>query len=171
VQVSLIRDLRPPAPGFLAREVAAAGMGGRMEQRIVYERYPVFTLDVPKSETDLTSIGALVDYFKVQIEAHHCGRFIAVFDHLGHTRALPEGEIDPSILDAKNVVFCFGMSIPNPEILALRPRSIGIAELRDRFVISFLETPMPLANAAMERWAHGVLRVSAKQDLRHGADA
>lgn len=140
-----------------------------MEQRIVYERYPIFTLDVPKSETDLTSIEALAGHFRSHIEAHHCARFIAVFDHFAHTRALPEGEINPTILDAKNVVFCFGMSIPNPEILALRPRSIGLAELSDRFVISFLEPPMPLANAAMERWAHGALRPGARQP--HAATA
>lgn len=142
-----------------------------MEQRIVYERYPIFTLDVPKSETDLSSIDALAQHFRSKIEAHHFARFIAFFDHYDHTQALVAGEIDPSILDAKNVVFCFGMSIPNPEILALRPRSIGIAELRDRFVISFLETPMPIANAAMERWAHEILRASATTTLTREIDA
>ena len=142
-----------------------------MEQRIVYERYPIFTLDVPKSETDLTSVDALAAHFRSKIEAHHFARFIAVFDHYTHTQALAEGEIDPSILDAKNVVFCFGMSIPNPEILALRPRSIGIAELRDRFVISFLETPMPIANVAMERWAHEILRACGSKTLDQQIDA
>lgn len=129
-----------------------------MEQRIVYEKYPIFTLEVPRSETDLLSLDALTKHFIKRIEAHRYARFIGVFDHFTHTRSLPEGEIDPSILDAKNVVFCFGISIPNPQILALRPRSIGIAEMRDSFVISFLEAPMPIANAAMETWAHEVLR-------------
>lgn len=129
-----------------------------MEQRIVYEKYPIFTLEVPRGETELTSLDALAKHFIKRIDAHRYARFIGVFDHFTHTRSLPEGEIDPAILDAKNVVFCFGMSIPNPQILALRPRSIGIAELRDSFVISFLEAPMPIANAAMEGWAHEVLR-------------
>jgi hypothetical protein len=161
-----------PARAGLPRALAGRQQqGAHVEQRIVYERYPIFTLDVPKSETDLSSIDALAEHFRLKIEAHHFARFIAVFDHYSHTRALAAGEIDPDILDAKNVVFCFGMSIPNPEILALRPRSIGIAELRDRFVISFLETPMPIANAAMERWAHEILRTSAKGNLAQEIDA
>ena len=49
-----------------------------MEQRIVYERYPIFTLDVPKSETDLTSVDALAAHFRSKIEAHHFARFIIV---------------------------------------------------------------------------------------------
>ncbi|WP_374232979.1 MULTISPECIES: DUF6858 family protein [unclassified Thiocapsa] len=31
-------------------------------------------------------------------------------------------------------------------------RSIGVVEKADRFVITLLESPMPLANAAMEGW-------------------
>lgn len=46
------------------------------------------------------------------------------------------------------------VALPGPEALALRPRSIGVAELADKFVISFLEAPMPVANTAMEQWAH-----------------
>jgi hypothetical protein len=37
-------------------------------------------------------------------------------------------------------------------LLAVRPRSIGLAELPDRFVISFLEAPMPEANRKMTEW-------------------
>jgi hypothetical protein len=37
-------------------------------------------------------------------------------------------------------------------MLAVRPRSIGIADLGDRFVISFMEAPMAAANQSMEAW-------------------
>jgi hypothetical protein len=43
-------------------------------------------------------------------------------------------------------------------MLSVRPRSIGIAEYEDRFVISFLEAPMPLANTAMESWVKAIVQ-------------
>lgn len=129
-----------------------------MEQRLIYERFPIFVLDVPKQETDITTLEGMIAHFRARIEAHRYARFIGVFDHFSHTTTLADGEIAEGILDARNIVFCFGLSIPKPEILALRPRSIGICALADRFVISFLEAPMPVANTAMEQWALEVLR-------------
>lgn len=37
--------------------------------------------------------------------------------------------------------------------MAVRPRSIGVVDLGDRFVVTFMEAPMPPANEAMEAWA------------------
>ena len=70
-----------------------------------------------------------------------------------------KGEINPEILDVRDVVFCFGQKLPTPQMLAIRPRSIGVAEMADKFVISFLETPMPHANEAMEAWVKGLVAV------------
>jgi hypothetical protein len=53
-------------------------------------------------------------------------------------------------------VFCFGITLPHPQALALRPRSIGVAETTKGFVVTFMEAPMPIANAAMEDWANGL---------------
>ena len=53
---------------------------------------------------------------------------------------------------AVDIIFCFGFAIPTPQMLAVRPRSIGIADMGDKFVISFLEAPMQPANQAMEAW-------------------
>src|SRR5690554_4899904 len=91
-----------------------------------------------------------------QVEADSRACFIATFDHLAHTRSLPEGEISPDILAAMNLVFCFGIKLPSPQVMAVRPRSIGVTELADRFVINFMEAPMPVANNAMEEWARSV---------------
>ena len=57
---------------------------------------------------------------------------------------------------AVDVIFCFGFALPNPQILALRPRSIGIADMGDKFVISFMEAPMQPANLAMETWTREI---------------
>ncbi len=36
--------------------------------------------------------------------------------------------------------------------MAVRPRSIGVSDMGDRFVIIFMEAPNPVANEAMENW-------------------
>ncbi len=127
-----------------------------MKQTLRLEQYPVFTLEIGREETSLQSIDAVCAYFRARIEAQRCAVFIAEFDHLAHTRSLPEGQVGEGILGARNLIFCFGIALPEPQALALRPRSIGVAETARGFLISFLETPMPVANAAMEDWAQGL---------------
>jgi len=130
-----------------------------MKQILLQEKYPVFSLELDKSETTMQTVDEIIDYFKSKIDAHKVVSFIAVFDHYSHTKALEEGVIDESILDAKDIIFCFGIALPNAQVLAVRPRSIGVAELEDKFIISFMEAPMPLANVAMEEWAKGLRNI------------
>ncbi len=132
-----------------------------MKQSLLNEPYPLFILRLDRDEIRYQSVDAICDYFRSCIETHRCGQFIAVFDHYTHTCSLPDGAVEGEIRAAKNVLFCFGLTLPSAEVLGLRPRSIGIAELDDQFVISFMETPMPLANAAMEDWALGLLTETA----------
>ncbi len=129
-----------------------------MKQITVMEKYPVYTLRVEKSETDCQTIDAIFDYLKQQIEAHPIATYIGEFDHYAHTTSLEAGEVSEEIKAAKNLVCCFGKVLPKPEVMAVRPRSIGVAELEDAFVISFLEAPNPDANKAMETWAKGILK-------------
>lgn len=129
-----------------------------MKQSLLLEKYPVFVLELGRDETEFDSVDTICDYFRRCIEAHRCGRFIALFDHYAHTCALPEGSVGEGIRAAKNLLFCFGLALPSPEVLAVRPRSIGVAETERGFVISFMEAPMPIANAAMEDWAEGLRR-------------
>ena len=123
-----------------------------MKQSMLQEKYPIYTLELERSETRCASVNDILAELKARIELHPVARFIAVFDHYGHTRELPDGEIAPEIRDAKNIVFCFGTKLPAPGVMAVRPRSIGVTELADRFVLNFLEAPMPMANQAMEEW-------------------
>lgn len=124
-----------------------------MKQTLLQEKYPVYELELGKNETTFTSVDEIVDYLKQKVEEHPVAVNIAVFDHYAHTSSLPNGDISPDIKDAKNVVFCFGIALPNPHVAAVRPRSIGVVEMEDKFVINFLEAPMPVANEAMENWA------------------
>ncbi|HFD87670.1 MAG TPA: hypothetical protein ENJ35_08340 [Gammaproteobacteria bacterium] len=128
-----------------------------MKQTLLMEKYPVYSMVLSKEETTRQSVDEIIDYLKQHIEAHPVARYITTFDHYRHTRELAGGSIAEDILDAKDIVFCFGLAIPSAEVLAIRPRSIGVVERKEDFVISFLEAPMPMANSAMESWARGLM--------------
>jgi len=127
-----------------------------MKQITVLEKYPVFTVEINKDETSYQNVNEILAYLKHQIEDHPIAVYIGKFDHYSHTSSLKEGKIAEAILDAKNIICCFGKVLPKPEVLAIRPRSIGVAELDDSFVASFMEAPNPEANAAMEKWLKGI---------------
>ena len=123
-----------------------------MKKTIFMDKYPVFTLELEKSEVKQTKVKEIIEYFQNKIETHPIAKFIAVFDHYTHTKSL-DGDINPEILDAQNIIFCFGPAIPNTKILAARPRSIGVAELKDKFIVEFIEAPKEQITDIMENWA------------------
>ena len=128
-----------------------------MKQTLSQASYSTFSLEIGPGETRYRSVDEIIAYFRQCIEEHRTARFIAEFDHYAHTRSLPHGQIGEGILAARNLVFCFGITLPDPQALALRPRSIGVCELDDAYVLTFAEAPMPVANLAMERWALSVI--------------
>jgi hypothetical protein len=129
-----------------------------LKQTLLQEKFPIYCLEIDHRETDFGSVDEIAGYFKQCIEGHRCACFIAEFDHYAHTRSLPEGRIEKGIRAAKNIIFCFGIALPDPHALAVRPRSIGVAETTDGFLLTFMEAPMPVANTAMEDWVNGLLR-------------
>ena len=124
-----------------------------MKQTDFLDKYPVWTLELEKNEVALKSIDEIVNYFKAKIEVHPIATFIAIFDHYAHTNSLADGVIAPEIKDVKNVIFCFGKEIPNTKVAAVRPRSIGICELEDSWVIEFIEAPNEKLHKVMEQWS------------------
>ena len=122
-----------------------------MTRSILLDTHPMYAMKILKSETEVSDISQIIEHFKVKIEENPEAVFITVFDHYAHTKSL-NGNVLDSILDAKNLLFCFGHSIKNIEILAFRPKSIAICELEDSFVLEFLETPRPEVNAWIESW-------------------
>ncbi|MES9968624.1 MAG: DUF6858 family protein [Candidatus Thiodiazotropha sp.] len=129
-----------------------------MKQVVKEIAFPIFSIEMEFSECVYDTIEEIVAYLVEQVKAHKAARYIATFDHLKHTRELPEGMIAEDILAAYNVVFCFGFSLQDPEQLATRPRSLGICQTERGVVISFMEAPMPVANALMEQWTKSLLR-------------
>lgn len=126
-----------------------------MKQTLLQEKYPVLVSEIDKNETTCQNVDEVVTYFKAKIAENPKVQFIGVFDHYAHTQNVG-GEIAPGIQGAVDVIFCFGFALPNPQVLAVRPRSIGVADLGDKFVVSFLEAPMKPANEAMEAWVKGL---------------
>ncbi len=126
-----------------------------MKQMMLQDKYPVYVLEVSKDETTYGSVDEIIDFLKEKIDAHPKVAYIATFDHYAHTRNIG-GEIADDIHAAKNIVFCFGVKLPKPGVLAVRPRSIGVADAGGKFVITFMEAPMSMANDAMREWAGAI---------------
>lgn len=123
-----------------------------MKQKFFKEKYHIFEIEFKKDELKYTSVDEIISALQTKIEQHPVISFIAIFDQYNHTNKLEGGIINPKIKAAKNIVFCFGKELPTPEVLAVRPRSIGVCELEDHFVVNFLEAPNDSANVTMEEF-------------------
>jgi len=126
-----------------------------MKQTLLQQKYPLYVAEIGKDESRCQSVDEIVADLRARIAENPRVQFIGVFDHFAHTRRIG-GEIRPDIVAAADVIFCFGFALPDPQVLAVRPRSIGVADLGDRFVVSFMEAPMKPANEAMEAWVRGL---------------
>jgi hypothetical protein len=121
-----------------------------MEQKQALGKFPIFTTEILKSDSRFHTTGEIVDFFKSKIEAHPMVVYIATFDHYNHTKKV--GAVPSEILDVQNVIFCFGPQIPDVDMVAVRPRSIGITEYSTHFIINFLEAPGAMPNQVMMQW-------------------
>lgn len=124
-----------------------------MKKVIAMDKYPVFSLEIQKKETSYKNVAQIISYFKDLVDNDPVAVYIDIFDHYTHTKNLKTSEISQDILDAQNLIFCFGQKITDPLILAVRPRSISVVEKKDSFIISFLEAPNEPAHKKMEDWA------------------
>ncbi len=127
-----------------------------MKQTNFLDKYPVWTLELAKSEVAQKKTLEIIEYFKSKIDAHPIATYITVFDHYAHTTSLVDGAIAPEIKDVKNIIFCFGKEIPNTKVAAVRPRSIAVCELENSWVIEFIEAPNEKLHDVMEQWAKGL---------------
>lgn len=137
-----------------------------LKQTLLEQKVPVYLLEIEPTECRYATVEAIADHFIAKIRAHPTACFIALFDHFAHTKKLPEGQLAEDIRAAVNVVFCFGLTLPEPAQLANRPRSIGICETDEHFIISFMEAPMPVANAMIEEWANALYIPDNKKSMR-----
>jgi len=128
-----------------------------MTETMVMGKYPISELSIAKSDTTFTTADEIIETLKEKIDAHPVAVFIATFDHYAHTKSLGEnGMISDDILDAKNIICCFGKALPEANMVAVRPRSIGVVEMKNEFVVSFLDAPNPQAHEVMISWVKSI---------------
>ena len=123
-----------------------------MTKTTFMDKYPLHSLEIPKNKTNMANVDEILDYFKDKIIKHPVATFISTFNHYGHTKSIG-GDINSEILEAKNIIFCFGAAIPNTKILAVRPRSIGVAELKESFMIEFMHAPKEEIQDLLVTWS------------------
>ena len=122
-------------------------------QKINYkEMYPVYVAEIVKAEAKIDNVDEICRFFIDKVNAHPFAKRIGVFDHYAHTADIEGGETAENIKGAKNVLFCFGKKLPDPKMLAVRPRSLGVCETDSHFVISFLEAPNQALTEIMVSW-------------------
>jgi len=114
-------------------------------------RYPILSEEIAKSDTPLRNVDEILARLRDRVTGDRGTEYLGIFDHYGHSVRLG-GRIHPEVQDAKEIMFCFGPALPDVELLALRPRAIGVADLGNRFVISFLEAPSEETNQSLARW-------------------
>jgi len=127
-----------------------------MKEMTIKDTYPIQALEISKDEAKFATTDEIIEYLKSKIEAHPVAVYIDTFDHYTHTKNLPEHNMNESITDVKIIIFCFGKELPIPEMAAVRPRSIAVVEEEDKFVLSFMDAPNPVAHEAMKEWVKGV---------------
>jgi len=127
-----------------------------MKSMTIKDTYPVQAAVIGKEEARFSNTDEIIAYLRELIEKHPVATYIATFDHYTHTKNLPEHEMDEKIVDVKLIVFCFGKELPIPQIAAVRPRSIAIVEEADKFTVSFMDAPNPVAHDAMIKWVQGI---------------
>ncbi len=122
-----------------------------MQKINLMDKYPIYTKEVLKANTKFKNVWEFVEVLKQKVESDPIGIFIWVFDHFKHTSKIG-WEIMEWIIAWEIFIFCFWKKIQNTQVMAIRPRNISIVELKDKFVISFLEAPMEKINQKMIDW-------------------
>jgi hypothetical protein len=127
-----------------------------MQQILAMGKYPVFSVEFSKDNTRFNTVDEIIEYLKNQVDAHPIAGYIGIFDHYNHTKNIG-GQVPADMLDIKNILFCFGPQIPAPEIVAVRPRSIGVIEtVNNTFIVNFMEAPGAMPNQAMQEWVASI---------------
>jgi len=122
-----------------------------MKKINLMEKYPVFTREILKSETNIKDCDGFITVLKEKIDNDNVATYIWTFDHYSHTKKL-WWEVNENIIDWKILVFCFWQELPKAEIMWVRPRNLAVAEFENKFIVTFSEAPKEQANEKMSKW-------------------
>ena len=120
------------------------------------EKYPIFSLNIQKDETNFKSVDEIIEHLKALVISHPIATYITIFDHYTHTKELEDSQMMEGLQDAKNLLFCFGKQIPTTKVLAVRPRSIAVSEFCDSFTIDCMEAPNEQLHNVMTTWIKSI---------------
>ena len=132
-----------------------------MKKMIFMDKYPIYETTISKKDTQYDSVDAVLRYLKAKIDADKVAAYIAHFDPYAHTASLG-GEIHPDIVEAKEIIFCFGQKLPNATIVAARPRAIGVVDTGEHLVINFMEAPNEPSTNTMIAWVNELTKQTKK---------
>ncbi len=130
-----------------------------MKHQLIDRVYSVFSKEIPKEQSLFSSVDEIETHLKERIDTHPVAGYITTFDHYTHTASLDNGRIPAHIKASINVLFCFGIAIPSPEYMAVKPMSIAVVETENSFVLSFEQAPAPSLNRIMQSWIEEILRL------------
>ncbi|MDD5404621.1 MAG: hypothetical protein PHZ14_08815 [Sulfuricella sp.] len=121
-------------------------------QRITVDgHYPVWVEEIAKADTPWHDVDEVAAALSAGIR-HQAGvALIGVFDHYGLNLRVG-ASLPLDMQDAKMVLFCPGARLLRPEGVALCPRAIGVADMGNRFVISFLEAATAASTETLALW-------------------
>jgi len=125
-----------------------------MKQKLAFGKFPIFERKIQKSETSHKNAKEIIAYLKSKMSENPVVIHIGDFDHAAHTKNV--GQMNPAMIDVQQTIFCFGPAIPNDDIVAVRPRAIGVIEYEDYFIVNFGEAPSPMPNQAMIAWVESI---------------
>ncbi|MBN2234680.1 MAG: hypothetical protein JW706_05980, partial [Opitutales bacterium] len=117
-------------------------------------KFPIYSINLAKNPLyyDLPSVAAAL---KSRISGHPVARHVADFDHQAFDPSNNE-ERPAGLKNAMNVLFCLGPKMEEPHVIAIKPRSFGIAEYDRHFTISFMEAPSDKATETMKEWVRSL---------------
>lgn len=112
---------------------------------------PVWFEEIAKADTSWRDVDEIVAALQAHIRRNGVFAFIGIFDYYGLN--LRVGELLPiAMQDAKLILFCVGANLPNPTAMAMCHSAIGVADMGNRFVISFPGAPVDSSAKTLAQW-------------------
>ena len=102
---------------------------------------PVWIEEIAKADTPWRDVDEIAAVLGKHLLRHGGAAFIGVFDLYGLNLRLGEA-LPAAMQDAKAFLFCPGANLLNPALIARCPCVIGVADMGNRFVISFLDASL-----------------------------
>ena len=127
-----------------------------MQQALLRDDDPVCTLELEKSKTRHADMDALLAALKARVDAHPAAAYIATLDHESNPGGRAGQNVAADYVASKLMVFSSEVDMPNPGVLVVRPRTVGVTEFADRFVINFVVAPASVGTDPMEDWVRAL---------------